>query len=118
MSAVEEKSNIEPAIVSGIIPVEDLKFDDVKFKTEVVDNVATLTPEDAKLYYNKAEEVGINAKTINDVNAFEAKYFKGMFDKSVEVIESTYVGDKALTKVNAVNPFGAGKHDSIGVYTR
>jgi len=118
MSTVVNNVEVEPAVVSGIIPVNDLKFDDVKFKTEVADNVATVVPEDAKLYYNKAEEVGISAKTIDAVNEFEAKYSKGMFDKSIEVIEATYNGDKAITKVGVVTPFGAGKHDSIGVYTK
>lgn len=117
MSAQEEKV-VEPVVMSGIMPLDDLKFDDVKFKTEVADNVANITPEDAKLFYSKAEDVGISAKTLDDVNAFEAKYFKGIFDESVKQTEKSFKSDKDIVKVNVVTPFGVNKKDTIGVYTK
>ena len=102
----------EESVSKGL---EELTFDDIVYKVDINDKVATITNDDEKYYVKKAAEVGIDKKTLEKVGKFDEAYLKGTYKSALKEIEKVFVENKDVENVTASNVFGLGKSQKIEV---
>ena len=97
----------------------EVKVEGIEYKAEEAkDGVVEVKAVDSDLYVKKAEEAGIDKKTLKQVADFEVAYMEAVTEKAADQAIDILKKDESVNKVIVHSPFGVGKQDQIETHIK
>ena len=96
--------------------IDELSLEGTEFEVSKENGVANIKATDEKLYVEKAKEVGISKKTLEETAKFDEVYLNKAFEEAVAEAEKVMKEDKDIKEAEIQIPFGVQKSSKVKTY--